>query len=159
MNMRRHVQAYLGPMEYLRLKREAAARGTTISKCVADCLEEYFGLRAELATAVETPGQPGEPHRGGIIHSLLARSEERLVATLDRRATELREELRLLQAMLDYLVNVYLERTPELPAELQAGARVSANRQYANWRRAAADMQRSRGVEPSTGLAGPAPSG
>src|SRR5712691_12379714 len=101
---RRHVQAYLGSAEYWRLQREAAARGATISKCTADCLREYFTLRAELATAIETPSQPGEPHHGAIIHSLLAQSEERLVATLDRRTTEVLGELQLIESMLDRLV-------------------------------------------------------
>src|SRR5712692_3930611 len=109
---RRHVQTYIGVAEYWRLQREAAARGATISKCTADCLREYFALRTELATAIETPGEPGEPHQGTVIHSLLARSEERLVATLDRRTTEVLGGLRLIQSMLDRLVRVYLVHTP-----------------------------------------------
>lgn len=137
---RRHVQAYLGSAEYWRLQREAAARGATISKCTADCLREYFALRAELATAIETPGQPGEPHQGGAIHSLLARSEERLVATLDRRTTEVIGELRVVQNMLDRLVQVYLVHTPEVPQDLRAGAVASATRRYAKYRQAVNDL-------------------
>ncbi len=137
---RRHVQAYLGAAEYWRLQREATARGATISKCTADCLREYFALRAELATAIETPGQAGEPHHGAIIHSLLAQSEERLVATLDRRTTEVLGELQLIESMLDRLVQLYLAHTPEVPRELHAGAIASANRRYANYRQAVNDL-------------------
>jgi len=133
---RRHVQTYIGVTEYWRLQREAAARGATISKCTADCLREYFALRTELATAIETPGEPGEPHQGAIIHSLLARSEERLVATLDRRTTEVLGELPRLRSMLDRLVLMYLIHTPEIPQELRDGAIASANRRYANYQRA-----------------------
>lgn len=133
---RRHVQTYLGTAEYWRLQREAAARGTTISKCVADCLLEYFALRTELATAIAAPGELGAPHQGVIIHSLLARSEERLAATLDRRSEELLHEVRLLRIMLDRFVQLYLSHTPEVPQELRDGAIASANRRYANYQRA-----------------------
>ena len=133
---RRHVQTYIGVTDYARLQREAAARGATISKCAADCLREYFALRTELATALETPGEPGAPHQGVVIHSLLARSEERLVATLDRRSTEILRELRLVSSMLDRLVQLYLAHTPEVPPELCDGAIASANRRYASYQRA-----------------------
>ncbi len=136
---RRHVQTYIGVTDYARLQREAAARGATISKCAADCLREYFALRAELATALETPGEPGAPHQGVVIHSLLARSEERLVATFDRRTTDVLRELRRVSSMLDRLVQLYLAHTPEVPSELRDGALASANRRYASYQRAVSD--------------------
>jgi hypothetical protein len=133
---RRHVQTYLGLTEHGRLQREAAARGATISKCAADCLREYFALRAELATALEMAGEPGDPHHGAIIHSLLARSEERLVATFDGRSTEILRELRRVSSMLDRLVQLYLAHTPEVPPELRDSAIASAKRRYASYQRA-----------------------
>jgi hypothetical protein len=135
---RRHVQTYLGLAEYGRLQREAAARGATISKCAADCLREYFALRAELATALETAGEPGDPHHGTIIHSILARSEERLVATRDARAAELREELRSVKAMVDYLAFVYFCHTPQVPVEQREAALASGTRRHAHYRKAVA---------------------
>ena len=137
---RRHVQTYIAAAEYWRLQREAAARRATISKCTADCLREYFALRTELATAIETPGEPGEPHQGTVIHSLLARSEERLVATLDRRTAEVLGELRRLSSMLDRLVLMYLIHTPEVPQELRDGAIASAKRRYTNYLHAVSDV-------------------
>src|SRR2546425_11261958 len=125
---RRHVQTYIGVTDYGRLHREAAARRSTISKCTADCLREYFALRAELATAIETPGLPGDPHDGAIIHSLLARSEERIVATIDRRTTEILGELRREQTMLERLVQLYLYHTPEVPHERRGAAAGRARR-------------------------------
>ena len=136
---RRHVQAYLGLADYGRLQREAAARNATISKCAADCLREYFALRAELATALEMPGEPGDPHHGAIIHSLLARSEERLVATFDHRSTKILRELRRVSSMLDRLVQLYLVHTPEVPPELRDSAIASANRRNASYQRAVSD--------------------
>ncbi len=133
MRGRRHVQTYVGPDTYARLRREAAARHATISKCTADCLDEYFALRTELATAIEAPGQPGEPHHGTIIHALLARSEERVVATLDRQATEILGELRRVQVMVDRQVMLYLLHTPEIPPDLRGEAVADAQRRYTNY--------------------------
>jgi hypothetical protein len=130
---RRHVQAYIGTAEHGRLQREAAARGVTISKCVADCLAEYFALRAELATAIEAPGGPGDAHNATIIHSLLARSEERLVATLDRRATDALSELRRLRHMLDRFVMAYFIQARDLPSVLREKAAADAQRRYTNY--------------------------
>ena len=145
---RRHVQTYIGLIDYGRLQRDAPARNAMISKCAADCLREYFALRAELATALETAGEPGDPHHGAIIHSLLARSEERLVATFDRRSTEILRELRRVSRMLDRLVQLYLVHTPEVPPELRDGAIASANRRYENYRRAMTEALAQ--PEPST---------
>jgi len=105
-----------------------------MTACVGDCLREYFALRTEMASAVTAPGKPRERHTG-LIHSILARTEQRLVATLDARTSELGHELRRLEIMLDRLVLAYLLHTPEVPRELQAGAWTSANRRYANYRK------------------------
>jgi hypothetical protein len=133
---RRHAQTYLGSAEYLRLQREATTRRSTISKCMADCLREYFALRTELATAIEMPGKPGDQHEGSVIHTLLARSEERLVATFDRGTVEILGELRRLTSMLDRLVMMYLIHTPEVSGELLDGAIASARRRYTNYEQA-----------------------
>ena len=63
-HLRREVHSYLTPSDYRRLEQEAAARGASVSKCVADCLGEYFALRVEMASVVAAPGQLGEPHQG-----------------------------------------------------------------------------------------------
>src|SRR5438067_13487737 len=134
--MRDHVQAYVQRAEKQRLQREAAARGISVSQCVTDCLREYFAWREEMAAVIDTPGQPGEAHRGGPIQVLLARTESRLVATLDARIRELVGELVLLQSMIDRQAVSYFLHTPEVPPELQDGAVASATRRYRNWRRA-----------------------
>jgi hypothetical protein len=131
---RRLIHGRVDPADHRQLQQEAAARGVSMTACVGDCLREYFALRIEMASAVTTPGKPGERHTG-LIHSILARTEERLVATLDARTTELGHELRRLEIMLYRLVLVYLLHTPEVPRELQADALTSANRRYANYRR------------------------
>src|SRR2546427_12597914 len=80
--MKQPIRTHLSAEERERLGQEATARGISISQCLRECLGEYFALRAEVATAFETPGRPGEP-RTGLIHTLLARTEARLVGTLE----------------------------------------------------------------------------
>lgn len=82
-----------------------------------------------------------------LVHSLVARMEGRLAATLEARAGELSEELlridgRLLrlESVLDHLVLLYLLHTPEVAPQLHAGAIASANRRYANFRQVVRDL-------------------
>ncbi len=144
--MRDHVQAYVDRPEKQRLQREAAARGISVSQCVADCLREYFAWREEMAASIDTPGQPGDAHGRGPIQVLLARTESRLAATLDARVRELVGELVLLQSMIDRQTVSYFLHTPEVAPELHAGALASATRRYRNWRRTVERLVRSGGV-------------
>jgi hypothetical protein len=131
---RKLIHGRVDPEDHRQLQQEAAARKVSMTACVGDCLREYFALRTEMASAVTAPGKPGERHTG-LIHSILARTEQRLVATLDARTAELDDEVRRLEIMLYRLVFVYFLHTPEVPRELQAGAWTSANRRYANYRK------------------------
>ena len=146
--LRREVHCYLTVGDFRRLKQEAAAREVSVSKCAADCLREYFALRVDMASAVASPGQPGQPHQG-LIHSILARTEERLAATLDaqgERTAELHRTLQALEAMLDRLTLLYLIHTPELPDDMKDGAVATAKRRYSNWRRAVDRLIRAGGL-------------
>ncbi len=131
--LRRLIHGRVDPADHRYLKQEAAARGVSMTACVGDCLREYFALRVEMASVVDAAGTPGERH-SGLIHSILARTEERLAATLEARADELDERLRRIECILDRLVVVYLAHTPEVPPQLHAQASASANRRYANFR-------------------------
>src|SRR2546425_5478722 len=141
-HLRREVHSYLTPSDYRRLEQEAAARGASVSKCVADCLGEYFALRVEMASVVAAPGQLGEPHQG-LIHSLLARTEERLAATLKahgERTAALEDAVEAVRAMIDRLVLLYFVHTPEVPAELKGAPLATAPPRYTNWRPAGGGM-------------------
>jgi hypothetical protein len=138
MRLRREVHSYLPLADYQRLQQEASARGVSLSKCVSDCLREYLALRAEMAGVAAAPGKLGEPHQG-VIHALLARTEERLAATLEAHAegtASLQERLRVLESMLDRLTLLYLIHTPELPEERKDGAVAAAKPRLLKWRRA-----------------------
>jgi hypothetical protein len=120
--------------DHQRLKAEAAARGISLNRCVGDIIREFFALRTEMLSVINSAGVPGEGHPG-LVHSLVARMEERLGTRADARANELAEGQRRLEIMLDRFVTVYLVHTWEVPPELQASAIASANRRYRNyWR-------------------------
>jgi hypothetical protein len=131
---RRLIHGRVDPADHRQLQQEAAARGISMTACVGDIIREYFALRVEMASAVALPGKPGERHTG-LIHSILARTEERLAATLDARAAELGDQLQRIEIMLDRLVRVYLLHTPEVPLELRDGAVASGNRRYGLYRK------------------------
>ena len=145
MNIRGEVHAYLAAEDYRRLRLEALARGVSLSRCAADCLAEYFALRQEMATALEAeppiPAVPLAPAR--VIHVLLAQTEQRLVATLERYGDDLtaaRAELAAVLAMLDRSAFTSLCCTPEVPPAAQAQALMSGERRFAHWRRAVTRM-------------------
>ncbi len=138
MRLRHAIYSYLPLADYQRLQQEAAARGASLSQCVADCLREYLALRAEMAGVVAAPGELGEPHQG-LIHTLLARTEERLAATLEahaERTAALQETLRRVESMLDRLTLLYLIHTPELPEERKDAAVATAKPRHLKWRHA-----------------------
>jgi hypothetical protein len=135
--LRHAIYSYLPLADYRRLQQEAAARGVSLSRCVADCLREYLALKAEMAGAIEAPGALGEPHQG-VIHTLLARTEERLAATLEahtERTAGLDGRLNVIESMLDRLVMLYLIHTPEIPPDLKERAVTTAKPRYQRWRR------------------------
>ena len=138
----RPLRTHLTADDHERLEREAAARGITVSQCMRDCLHEYFAFRAELATALDTPDQATRTPTG-LIHSLLAQTEGRLVAALDALAAAVargREEVRLVQAMLDRLAFLYLTHTPEVTMPQRDEAFASGTRRHTTWRRASARL-------------------
>jgi len=153
MRLRHEIHSYVPLADYQRLQQEAAARGASLSQCVADCLREYLALRADLAGVAVSPGALGEPHQG-LLHTLLARTEERLAATLAahaERAAGLQETLRVLERMLDRLTLLYLTHTPEIPPERREEAVALAKRRYLKWRHAVEEQG-----QPGNGNSAPA---
>jgi hypothetical protein len=144
-NIRGEVHAYLAPEDYRRLRLEALARGVSLSRCAGDCLAEYFALRREMATALEAeaPEQLRTLAPSRVIHVLLAQTEQRLVATLERYGEDLtavRAEVAAVLAMLDRSAFTFLCCTPEVPPAAQARAFMNGKRRFADWRRAVTRM-------------------
>lgn len=65
------LRAHVEIKEYQRVEKEATSRRATLAKTVRDCLNEYFNLREELATAMTDPGEAGEQQTDKIIHTLI----------------------------------------------------------------------------------------
>ena len=138
----RPIRTHLAAEDHERLEREAATRGITVSQCIRECLREYFGLRAEVATALDAPREASGTATS-LLHSLLAQTEGRLVAALDAHAdavTRVQAEARIIQAMIDRLVFLYLAHTPEMPGPQRDAALESGTRRHLSWRRAAARL-------------------
>jgi hypothetical protein len=147
-NVRGEVHAYLVPEDYRRLRLEALARGVSLSRCAGDCLAEYFALRQEMATAFETSDQAGTLAPPRVIHVLLAQTEQRLVATLERYGEDLtaaRAELAAVLAMLDRSQFTYLCYTPDVPPETRDRAYASGKQRFAAWREAVARLLKASG--------------
>ncbi len=160
-NVRGEVHAYLPPEHHRRLKLEAAARRVSLSQCVGECLGEYFALREEMATALETPDQTGDLSRC-VIHVLLAETEQRLVATFERYVDDLaavRGGVDALLAVSDRAEFLALCQTPEVPPAAQDRALASGQRRFAHWRQGVARMLLASGRPVPWPLAEPEPAG
>src|SRR2546421_6590018 len=119
--LRRLVHGRVDPADHRLLRHEADARGISQTKCVGDIIREYFALRKEMLSVINSPEVPGEA-QVGLVHSLVARMKGRLAVLLTARDDELSEGQRRIEWMLDRLVLMYLLHTPEVPDELRAGA-------------------------------------
>lgn len=129
-------RAYVSPDDHKRLEREAISRGVSLSKAARDCLMEYLHLREELATSLEEPGKAGEGHTGKIIHTLLARTEERIAATIEQledKISKLHDQNVVLTAMIDRLYMGLMQHLPEVPVDLAEGVVASAKRRHGLW--------------------------
>jgi hypothetical protein len=120
----------------------------SLSRCAGDCLAEYFALRQEMAMAFETPDQAGTLTPPRVIHVLLAQTEQRLVATLERYGEDLtavRGELAAVLAMLDRSQFTHLCYTPELPPAARDRAYASGQQRFTAWREAVARLLKAAG--------------
>lgn len=130
------LRALVSQEEYNRMEQEASGRNTTLAKTIRDCLNEYLNLRVELATAMTEPGKAGEEQSGKIIHTLLARTEERLAATigqLEERMNQMNDQMMVLTAMLDRHYFGMMTHLPTVPKELQEAAKASAKKRHEKW--------------------------
>src|SRR5262249_4284140 len=116
---------------------------------------EYLDLKTELAETLSSEagsdgGNGGSAPR--IIHTLLARTEERVAATIDaqsERISRLRDDVRTIAAMLDRAYLSYLAHTPEVEREFRNAAPTSALRRHASWLRSVETFLRAGGGDPS----------
>lgn len=134
-----HVNIYANAKEYKRLLQESAANGRSLSKTAGDCLNQYFAIKEELACSVELPGSPGDNTEGKIIHTLLARTEERMAATISRleaKVSDLQEQLMVQAAMIEQMYLGLITHLPEIPEGMSDAAIASGKRRQDKWLKA-----------------------
>lgn len=141
---------YLDRGTYKRLMKEHANRqGTTLSRCISDCLAEYFGLLDEMASVLERDTEAGEAKQGKIIHTLLAETEARIAASVDRqskRISAMKEDIQILRAMIDRSYLGIMIHVPEVEDGMEKGALVSANLRHGKWRKSVETLLREGGI-------------
>lgn len=154
----RQVTIRVSPLEFQRLQREASARNVTLSSYARHALRDYMELKRELAeTLAPEEGKSNGNGSGAprIIHTLLARTEERIAATIDgqaERISRLRDDMRTLAAMLDRAYLSYLAHTPEVGANFRDTALASAHRRHQAWLRTVEAFLLAGGGDPSATL-------
>src|SRR5438270_6373858 len=107
--LHQRITIRVSPVEFRRLQQEARARGVNLSTYVRRSVGEYLDLKTELAETMSSDAAAGNGSANGlptprIIHTLLARTEERIAATIDgqaERISRLREDVRAMAAMVD----------------------------------------------------------
>ena len=131
------VRSSIGRELYERLLREAASRRISVSNCIRMDLEELYAIRDELSQPIEVTRSAAARPR--LIHRLLAETETRLAADLDRHLAEvtaLGDAIRRLEAMLDRQYVGLMLYLPDVADELHDDQAKVALRRYEAWRRA-----------------------
>ena len=139
--LQQRITIRVSPVEFRRLQQEARARGLNLSTYVRKSVAEYLDLKTELAETMSSDSSSGNESAGAvptprIIHTLLARTEERIAATIDgqaERISRLREDVRAMAAMVDRAYFGYLAHTPEIDPELRPAALSAARRRHSAW--------------------------
>ena len=132
------VRSSIGRELYERLLREAASRRISVSHCIRMDLEELYAIRDELSQPIELTRSAGAA-KPRLIHRLLAETETRLAADLDRHLAEvtaLGDVTRRLEAMLDRQYVGLMLYLPDVADELHDDQAKVALRRYEAWRRA-----------------------
>jgi hypothetical protein len=130
------IKTYVTKELYQCVLKEAVLRKATMAKIIRDGLDEYFQLREELANAIEIPGSIGESHTGKIIHTLLARSEQRtaiLFEQLEKKIILSHDKLNFVINMIDRFYSDLMTLLPKLPDSLEQGAIALGNLRHKKW--------------------------
>jgi len=126
----RHVRAYVSEPLYVRILREAAARGTSVSLCLRADLEELYTLRDEVASL--SSQQPGD--RLGLLNVLVGLIESRV--SRPSELASIGRSLRRIEAMIDrHYAGTMIYLPPLSEQDVASRTRAAATR-YEAWQRA-----------------------
>jgi len=143
------VRSFVGPELHARVWAEAAARRQSVSRTVRDALSTYFVMIDEASTAIGGAATDSSTDGRRVAHRLLADTEERLAATIDRQAELFARalgRLDLIAAMVDQLYLGMMIHLPDVTTDLRAAAVASGERRHLLWRRAVAQLLREGGA-------------
>jgi hypothetical protein len=132
------IKTYVSKDIYQRVTQEALTRRSTRAKIIRDGLSEYFLLREEMASAIESPDELSENHTGKVIHTLLARTEERIklmIDHLENKVVKNDTQLKTLIIMVDRFYFELMQYLPKLPTELTSHAIATARVRYEQWQK------------------------
>lgn len=130
------IKSYVTKDLYDRVRLEAVARKTKMAMIIRDSLEKYFTLQEEFASAIEIPGNLGDTHSGKIIHTLLARTEERMemvIKDLDEKLEVSYKKLHLLIVMVDQFYLDLMQYLPKIPEKMMPQMQALAKLRYDGW--------------------------
>jgi hypothetical protein len=137
---------------YERLLREAAARDLSASKCVRECLREYFALKDTMALPPhDSPKRGLDSSTAARPASLFEAVELAIAGALhesDRRTRVVLEKLSLLACMLDRSYEGIIAQMVEADSATREARIARASESTKRWRRAVAALYRDGGPEP-----------
>jgi hypothetical protein len=133
---------------YERLLREAAARDLSASKCVRECLREYFALKDTMALPPSA-----EPDRNAATvrpASLFEAIEGAIAGALqesERRTNAVLEKLQLIACMIDRSYEGIVVQMVEADPATREARIARATESTKRWRRAVAALYRDGGPD------------
>ena len=139
---KKKVTISLDEKEYRQIAGNAARRGRPLASFIREAALQYIRLKDEHEAFLAAAGEDEES--ASVVHSLIAKSEQRLVATMDQLSAQI-HDLRVRQAFLTALMDrtayTYLVHTPELPEDTKHAAIAAADRRYEKLLRATEQVQ------------------
>jgi len=134
---------------YERLLREAAARDLSASKCVRECLREYFALKDTMALPPSAePTRTSPAVRPASLFEAIECAIAGALQEQDRRTNALLEKLRLLACMLDRSYEGIVVQMVEADPATREARIARATESTKRWRRAVAALYGDGGPEP-----------
>ncbi|HXZ24445.1 MAG TPA: hypothetical protein VEH08_06885 [Methanomassiliicoccales archaeon] len=151
-NARSELRSWMDREGYERLLREAAARDLSASKCVRECLREYFALKDTMA--LPPSAEPDRKSKSSFTvrpASLFEAIEGAIAGALqesDRRTNAVLEKIRLLACMLDRSYEGIVVQMAEADPATREARIAKATESTKRWRRAVVALYRDGGPEP-----------
>lgn len=126
----RDIRVWYSGKALARVEHEAECEGMSPGRYIRQRMDEYFMNRDRVAQLMVSAEADSEVEAEGIIGNLLTGLESRLSHSMARQLTAAERSARNLEvllAMVDRLVYMYLQHTPDIPEEQATGRKVSAD--------------------------------